>query len=537
MLIRRCIFSGLVSRFPRLAVTSLIACTVALSTAGAEPAVRPGTNVAFEARVTASHEVEVGMSPGALTDGRAYSLVHPRDPSLGKAFHYLIDLGKTHALDHISLRQRNDRWDINRFSRLCVELFDSDPDSGANPVWTAIDRADGSYPEAAEVDVLRAASGSGEFRGRYVRLSSDSPVPKSPQLAEVEVYETRTPRMVAARADGRDLAKELPLSVPPKTRRLQLKLEIPQPGAPDEQVYRWRLQGHHDEWQPARSLDLDTPCPPAGDYRFEAQAAHSDGTWDATTLGFSVKVRPPFTQTPAFRWLVGAAALLLGVQLSRSISRRRIAALEAQTALAEERSRIARDMHDEVGARLAQLAVLQDVFAREHPMPKSAQESVRQLASVARQAVASLDEVVWMVDPQNDTLASTAEHLAQYATDYLAPLKISCRLEAPIEWPKLEIRAQVRHELILAFKEALQNVIKHAAATRVTLTLRHEAGQFLVRLTDNGRGMVHLDPSAAGHDGLRNMSARLGSIDGTCEIQSSTTGGTTVELRVPLPPF
>jgi len=235
-------------------------------------------------------------------------------------------------------------------------------------------------------------------------------------------------------------------------------------------------------------------------------------------------------------WLVGAAALLLGVQLSRSISRRRIAALEAQTALAEERSRIARDMHDEVGARLAQLAVLQDVFAREHPMPKSAQESVRQLASVARQAVASLDEVVWMVDPQNDTLASTAEHLAQYATDYLAPLKISCRLEAPIEWPKLEIRAQVRHELILAFKEALQNVVKHAAATRVTLTLRHEDGQFLVRLTDNGRGMVHLDPSAAGHDGLRNMSARLGSIDGTCEIQSSTTGGTTVELRVPLPP-
>jgi signal transduction histidine kinase len=99
-----------------------------------------------------------------------------------------------------------------------------------------------------------------------------------------------------------------------------------------------------------------------------------------------------------------------------------------------------------------------------------------------------------MVDPQNDTLASAAEHLAQYATDYLAPLKISCRLEAPIEWPELEIRAQVRHELILAFKEALQNVVKHAAATRVTLTLRHEAGQFLVRLADNGRGMIPLDP-------------------------------------------
>jgi hypothetical protein len=243
------------------------------------------------------------------------------------------------------------------------------------------------------VDVLRAVNGSGDFRGRYIRLSSDSPCPKSPQLAEVEVYETRTPRVVAARADGHDLAKGLPLSVPPRTRRLQLTLEIPQPGVPDEQVYRWRLLGHHDEWQPARNLDLDTACPPAGDYRFEAQAAHSDGTWDATTLGFAFQVRPPFTQTLAFRWLLGGLALLFGVQLSRSISRRRIAALEAKTALAEERSRIARDMHDEVGARLAQLAVLQDIFAREHPMPESAQESVRQLASVARQAVASLDEV------------------------------------------------------------------------------------------------------------------------------------------------
>jgi hypothetical protein len=442
MLHKRCILGELVSWLPRPIATFLIACTAASSTGGVEPAVRPGTNVAFGARVTASHEVEVGMSPDALTDGRAYSLVHPRDPSLGQSFHYLIDLGRTHALDHISLRQRNDRWDINRFSRLRVELFDDHPDSGINPLWTAIDRADGSYPEAAEVDLLRAASGTGEFRGRYLRLSSDSPVPKSPQLAEVEVYETRTPLVITARADGRQLAKELPLSVPPKTRRLQLTLKIPQPGAPEEHLYRWRLQGHHDEWQPAHSLELDTPCPPAGDYRFEAQAAHSDGTWDATLLGFSVKVRPPFTQTLAFRWLVGGLALLIGVQLSRSISQRRIAVLEAQTALAEERSRIARDMHDEVGARLAQLAVLQDIFACEHPMPESARESVRQLASVARQAVASLDEVVWMVDPQNDTLASTAEHLAQYATDYLAPLKISCRLEAPIEWPKLEIRAQ-----------------------------------------------------------------------------------------------
>lgn len=500
-----------------------------------EPEVRPGTNIAVGARVRTSHEVEVGLDAAALTDGRPYSLVHPRDPSLGKSFYYEIDLGAVYRLDHISLRQRNDRWDINRFSMVSVELYDRAPADGVSPTWKAIDRADGSFPEASEADVLRASDGKGELVGRYLRLSSDSPVPKSPQFAEVEVYEIRTPQLVGAFADSTVLRAGLSLPIPARTRRLKLVLEIPQRGMPSETLYRWRILGHHDDWQPAPSLTLDTPCPTAGNYRFEAQAAHSDGTWDATKLTLSVHVAPPFTQTLLFRWLVGGAALLIGVQLSRTFTRRRIAVLEAQTALAEERTRIARDMHDDVGARLAQLAVLQDVFAREHSLPESARESLRQLADTARQAVASLDEVVWTVNPQNDTLASTAEYLAQYATTYLAPLKISCRLDAPIEWPTVEFRSQVRHELILAFKEALQNVVKHSAATEVSLILKHEPGQLWVQLRDNGRGLAAQEVQGLGRDGLDNMRARLQSIGGQCHIASPLNGGTTVEMTVPLP--
>ena len=481
-----------------------------------------------------SHPVESTLSAAALTDGVPYSLVHPRDPGLGAAFYYEIDLGRAHALDHLALRQRNDTWDIDRFSRVLVQLYDREPAPGVAPLWKAIDRADGSHPDASAVDVLHAADGQGEFRGRYLRISSDSPVPKSPQLAEVEVYETRTPQLRSVRADGHEVATVPSLSIPPGTRRLLLAMQIPQAGRPPEQVLRWRLLGHHEEWQPARNLTMDTPCPPTGTYTFEAQAGHSDGVWDATTLTFPITVRMPFIHTRAFRWLVAGGALLVGVLLTRSFTRRRIAALEARSALADERTRIARDMHDEVGARLAQLAVLQDVFASEYPQPDAAQESLRQLARTARQAVASLDEVVWTVDPQNDTLASTAEHLAQHATSYLAPLKIACRIVAPIDWPPVEIRAQVRHELILAFKEALQNVLKHARATEVTLTLRHEPAQFIVRLADNGCGLTQRT-QGPGHDGLRNMASRLAAVGGVCEIDSPAGGGVVVEMRVPLP--
>lgn len=490
------------------------------------------TNIALGALATSSHPLARSMTPGALTDGLPSTFVLPREPTLGTAFFYEIDLGSVHDLDHLALRQRNDDHDFNRLSRVVVQLYESAPADGATPLWKGIDRADDTFPKAGESDILRAAAGHGIFRGRYLRISSESHVPYSPQLAEVEVYETRTLRLVSLRADERKLALT-PVVVPPRSRRLRLELNIPQRGLPPNQVFRWRLRGYGDDWRPARDLLLDIPCPPPGGYAFEAQAAHSDGTWDASLLDFPLSVRAPFTETGSFRWLAACGTLALGALTMRHFARRRIAALEAASALSAERTRIARDMHDEVGARLAQLAILQDTFARDYPLPDGARADLAQLATTARQAVAALDAVVWTVNPQNDTLASLADYLAQAASDYLAPLRISCRIDTPMDWPEVEIGAQVRHSLALAFKEALQNIVKHAHATEVYLTLRHESGQFIVSLADNGRGLP-LQASGLGKDGLSNMSSRLSAMGGSCEVRQRQSTGTEVEMRIPL---
>ncbi|MCX6872979.1 MAG: histidine kinase [Verrucomicrobia bacterium] len=494
------------------------------------------TNVALGAPVTATHRLwdEHGlMTADALTDGWPSTIAHPGDDMTGKDFHFEIDLGKEFAIDHLLLRQRGDNYSLDRFGKMRIRLYDQDPKEGATPTWQVLNRRDGSYPAQGEADDLRAADGQGEFHGRYLRISSESTVLLSPMLAEVEVYETRSARLVSVKADGQQLAGGPGVRIPPGVQRLAFQWEIPQSGQPHDWLYRWRVVGVSNDWQTSDTLLLEIPCPSPGDFQLELQAAHSDGAWDAsvTRLAFTVDAR--FTQTPAFLWLLASGTLLSGLLVARHFFRKRITALQAETALTAERSRIARNMHDDVGARIAQLAVLQEIFAREHPMSLEAKSDLSALTTCAQEAMESLDEAVWTVNPRNDTLTALAAFLVQHADHNLTPLGIPCRIDGPNTWPEIVLRAGTRHEVALAFKEALQNIVKHAAATEVELTLRHETGLFSIRLADNGHGLP-AGASGPGKDGLLNMRQRLESIGGTCDWLPGENGGTLVEMKLPL---
>ncbi len=400
-----------------------------------------------------------------------------------------------------------------------------------------IARMDRIRPPAKSIS-FGPAEGHGNCRGQYLRISTDSPVALSPQIAEVEVYGTLTPHLVDIKADGRPISGDNTPTVPAGADLVSFALAITGDGVIEGLPVRWRLRGFHDDWQITRNLLAEIPHLRPGTYRFEAQVGHTDGEWDASIADVPLTVMAPFWQTPLFSWTASCGVVLASAMSFRKAVRRRhiarIAALEYHSALAAERTRIARDMHDEVGARLSQLAVMQDLVIRQHPMPGELRQSLERIAETARGTAAALDEVVWAVNPRNDTLPSLAEYLGICATSYLGPLEITCRLDAPLDWEALEIRAQVRHELALAFKEALQNIVKHAAATEVTLELRQSATHFIVRLSDNGTGLPGAPP-ATGCNGLENMRARLASIGGVCEFHRSAAGGTEVEMRVPLP--
>ncbi|MGJ8676131.1 MAG: ATP-binding protein [Akkermansiaceae bacterium] len=504
------------------------------------------TNVALGAEVTTTHPLYISprsgyveMLPGALTDGWPSTIAHPAHGTPTKGFHFEIDLGQQRKIDHLSLRQRGNNYSLERFSKMRIKLYDQDPKEGSSPIWETLNHPDGSFPAMGEVDVLHADSGKGEFRGRYIRISSESQIPLSPMLAELEVYETRTPQLVALFADsqnlynGNDSILENDLEIPPNIRRLGFKFNIPQTGQPLDQLFRWKLAGETKDWQISNSLLLEIPCPPAGEYNLVIQASHSDGAWDTSVLRLSFIVEAKFTQTSAFLWLIAASTLITGVIVTRYLSRHQIRLLEASSALEAERSRIAANMHDDVGARIAQLAVLQDVFAIEHDLTNEAKSDLSTMSASMRETMSSLNETVWAVNPKNNTLAALSTFLMQHADSYLSPIGISCKIISPNTWAGITFKQGIRHEVALAYKEALQNIVKHSKATNVEITLSHQCKLFIIKIADDGIGLPD-ETAGPGHYGLKNMRRRLADTGGSCAWFPREPCGTIVEMKLPL---
>ena len=139
-------------------------------------------------------------------------------------------------------------------SRVKVQLYDRNPAEGAAPTWEGVDRPDGSYPLRGEVDVLRAADGRERFRGRFIRLSSDSPVALSPQFAEVDVYPVRQLAPVSLRADGRRVEPSDGARIPPGVFRLALEMKVAAGESPRDVPFRWRFRGKDEGWLVSRKI-------------------------------------------------------------------------------------------------------------------------------------------------------------------------------------------------------------------------------------------------------------------------------------------
>jgi signal transduction histidine kinase len=146
--------------------------------------------------------------------------------------------------------------------------------------------------------------------------------------------------------------------------------------------------------------------------------------------------------------------------------------------------------------------------------------------------VKSLDEIVWAVNPRNDTLAHFIDYTGQYALDYLRVAGIRCRLDLPEQTPERELSTDVRHNLFLVVKEAINNTVKHAHATELKLQIEVTEEKLTISIEDNGRGFDQ-PPTADGADGLRNMRQRLADIGGQCWIQGRPGGGAKVSIGLP----
>ena len=207
--------------------------------------------------------------------------------------------------------------------------------------------------------------------------------------------------------------------------------------------------------------------------------------------------------------------------------------VEQQHAMEQERARIAQDLHDELGSGLTEITMLGS-RARAASAPFQTGESyLEQMSDKARQMVAALDEIVWAMNPTHDSLASMVSYFSLYAERFLGLANIAWRLEGPFRTDDYAVDSRHRHQLFLAFKEALTNIVRHSGATEVRLNIQVEQGQISLTIADNGRGWAHAGQTE-GMDGVANMRARLEKLGGRFEVNSKTGEGTIVRFDLPL---
>ncbi len=329
-----------------------------------------------------------------------------------------------------------------------------------------------------------------------------------------------------------------PLRLPPGFHHLEFDFTAFQFSEPENIHFRYRLAGFDNGW-----IDADTGRAAnysrfaAGDYQFEVQASVGDGPWSDTPAALAFTVTPFFWQTWWFR--LGAAVFLASLlaTIVRLISYRqlrlKLRAVEQQAAIERERGRIARDIHDDLGNRLTKIELLTGLAHLDREAPGKAAGHIQQISTTARQATDALDEIVWAINPRNDTLPHLIGYIGQFTVEFLRTAGIGYHVDLPDFPPEEPVSAEVRHNLFLVVKESLNNIVCHAGATEVSMVIVIADHSFInVTVEDNGRGF-NGEVLNGGGNGLKNMRQRMGEIGGFFEIKTTPGAGTRVLLKSP----
>jgi signal transduction histidine kinase/ligand-binding sensor domain-containing protein len=298
--------------------------------------------------------------------------------------------------------------------------------------------------------------------------------------------------------------------------------------------FRYRVEGGGGGWSaPTDQRSVNLSLAPGG-YRLVVQAVSPSGApLGGREASVSFTVLRPVWQ----RWwfVAGAAALcaLAGLALYRYRVRHLLAVERVRT-------RIASDLHDDIGASLSQIAVVSEVLRRQvGDGDERVGRNLNLMARVSREAVDAMSDIVWAINPSRDTLTDLVRRMRRFASETLPNRDIELVFGAPpdAETGRVRLGADFRREVFLIFKECVNNVLKHSGSTRAVVELRVRHGRLHVSVRDNGRGFAAAgsngDADGLGGHGLASMRRRAESLGGALEVVSADGAGTALTLSVP----
>jgi two-component sensor histidine kinase len=294
-------------------------------------------------------------------------------------------------------------------------------------------------------------------------------------------------------------------------------------------LYSYRLLGgSNNQWsEPSNNTTVSFIDLPPGDYSLEIKAKFPAGRYPEKIITQKFSIAPAWWQTWWFRAITGLFIIGLLIIGSRFYYRRK---LEKQQAIEKERTRIATDMHDDLGAGLSRIKFLSETIGIKKQQQEPIEEDLNKIREYSHEMIDKMGEIVWALNEKNDTMSDLLSYTRAYTMEYLSQNGIECKTEMPDSFPSIFVSGEFRRNIFLTVKEALHNVVKHSQATEVKLTINFNH-QLFIKLTDNGTGFDKNNIRTFSN-GLSNMESRVKEIGGKFELDSKK--GTMISLSVPL---
>jgi signal transduction histidine kinase/streptogramin lyase len=378
------------------------------------------------------------------------------------------------------------------------------------------------------------------FRDRHGALWFGTDLGLSKLVPELDSPESPPPILISGLriAGERHLLSELGETIVPEIRLgpsenlVQIDFVGLNFAAGEQLRYQYRLESADADWSaPSDQRSITYAKLSPGSYRFLVRAVTSDGTISQSPASVSFTILPPIWQR---WWFIASAAILIGL-VAYSLYRYRVARL---VELERVRTRIAADLHDDIGASLSRVAIMSEVV-KQQVAGSTAVPMLTEIADSARELVGSMRDIVWAIDPRRDDLSSVVFRIREFASRVLEAKSIKWHFRTPSELSKIKLGPDERRHVFLFFKEAINNIARHANASEVWLDIHVALNQLVGEVRDDGQGFTPLteeELSSNGHvgHGLENMKRRVSQLRGTLVVTSSPGEGTDLKLTIPL---
>lgn len=323
-----------------------------------------------------------------------------------------------------------------------------------------------------------------------------------------------------------------------RSRNIIFRWALPDFSNPFHNQYYCKLQGIDTGWRyVGNSGEVQYANLSPGKYTVQLKASSANGVAASNIISIPFEILPPLWKRTWFILLVSLAVIMIFGTVVRYISRRnlkeKLLLLEKEQAVEKERNRISRDMHDDLGSGLTKIAILSEVVKKQLSEPEKARQQLENISQSSRELVDNLQDIIWVLNPKNDTLENLASYIREYALKFFEPFNIETHFLYPEKFTYIKLSEEARRNIFLTVKETFNNICKHAWCNNVTVNIGVNNGRITMTIKDDGKGF-DLNHTREFGNGLINMKNRIEQIGGKFEIHSETGMGTDIKMAIPV---